>query len=324
MGFLTKYGTLWGQIPQTTGNVFWVSPSASYTLEGRTYAASDDNDGLSPERAFRTIAYAVSSSRSNAAVSGDVIILLPGAHTQATTVTVATAGLTITGMLGANRHFCDKMPAGGSKMRTSVTTSGTTTDVFTVTAADVEIAYLHFISVAGGAAINPSNTADRIYIHDCTFNMTTAANTATFGIHFALGTGTTTANDDSVIRNCYWYVSDNQGPAIRAAGTLIGCSIESSTFYLAGTTAWDDVIEVTLAGSLGNHFRDLDFITQGSGTVMTDCIDTTGATTDGSHQAYRCYFPAGSDAFEASATADIYAAECYLATTTGGALTGST
>jgi|SRR6187549_921031 len=324
MGFLTKYGTLWGQIPQTTGSIFWVAPSDSYVLEGRSYSSSNDNDGLSPERAFRTLAYAVSASRSNAAVSGDVIVLLPGAHSQATTVTVATAGLTITGLLGASRHFCDKMPAGGSKMRTSITTTGTTTDVLTVTAADVEIAYLHFISVAGGAGINPSNAADRLYVHDCTFNMTTAANTATFGIHFSLGTGTTTANDDSVIRNCYWYVSDNQGPAIRAAGTLIGCSIESSTFFLSGTTAWDDVIEITLAGSLGNHFRDLDFITQGSGTVMTDCIDTTGATTDGSHQAYRCYFPAGSDAFEASATADIYAAECYLATTTGGALTGST
>jgi hypothetical protein len=209
-------------------------------------------------------------------------------------------------------------------MRTSVTTTGTTTDVLTVTAADVEIAYLHFIPVAGGAGISASNAADRVYIHDCTWAMTTAANTATFGIHFPLGTGTTTANDDSIIRNCYFYVSDNQGPAIRAAGTLIGCSIESSTFHLAGNTAWDDGIEITLAGSMGNRFRDLDFTQAVSGTVITDCIDTTGATVDGSHQAYRCYFPAGSDAFEATATADIYAAECYLATTTGGALTGST
>ena len=162
-----------------------------------------------------------------------------------------------------------------------------------------------------------------MYVHDCTFNMTTATNTATFGISFPLGTGTTTANDDSVIRNCYWYVSDNQGPAIRAAGTMIGCSIESSTFYLAGATAWDDVIEITLAGSLGNHIRDCDFLQQGSGTVMTDCIDVTGATTDGGTQVYRCYFPAGSDAIEATATADVYCAECYLATTTSGAVTGS-
>jgi hypothetical protein len=321
MSFLTKYGTLWGQIPQTTGRIFWVAPSASYTVEGRAYSASDDNDGLSPERAFRTIDYAVGKCTAD---QGDVIVLLPGAHSSTTTVTVDVSGITITGMLGSPRHTASLMAAGGPKMRTSVTTSTATTSLFTVTATDVEMAYLHLIPVAGAQGISASNTADRLYVHDCTFNIITAANTATGGIWFPLGTGTTTANDDSIIRNCYWYVSDNQGPAIRAAGTLIGLSVESSTFYLAGATAWDDVIEVTLAGSLGNHFRDLDFITQGSGTVMTDCIDTTGATTDGSHQAYRCYFPAGSDGFEATATADIYAAECYLATTTGGALTGST
>ena len=318
MGYLTKYGTLWGQIPQTTGTIYWVAPSASYTVEKNAYSASDDNDGLSPERALRTIDYAVGKCSAN-----DVIVLIPGAHTVTATVAVDVAGITITGMGGGPRHAAGRMAAGGSKMRTSVTTSTATTDVFTVTAADVEIAYLHLIPVAGASAINASNAADRLYVHDCTFNMTTAANTATFGIAFPLGTGTTVANDDSVIRNCYWYVSDNQGPAIRAAGTMIGCSIESSTFYLGGATAWDDVIEITLAGSVGNKIRDCDFITQGSGTVMTDCIDATGATTDGSTSAYRCYFPAGSDGFEATATADIYAAECYLATTTGGALTGS-
>lgn len=321
MGFLTKYGTYWGQIPQTQGNIFWVAPSDSYVVEGRSYSSSNDNDGLSPERAFRTLAYALTKTTANA---GDVVVLLGGTHTLTAAATVSTAGVIITGLPGGPRHVARYMAAGGSRMKTVLTQSTAATDVLSVTAADVEIAYLHFVPVAAAAAVSVTNTGDRVYIHDCTFNMTTAANTATFGISFPLGTGTTTVNDESLIRNCYWYVSDNQGPAIRAAGTLLGCSIESSTFFLAGATAWDDVIEITLAGSMGNHFRDLDFITQGSGTVMTDCIDTTGATTDGSHQAYRCYFPAGSDAFEASATADIYAAECYLATTTGGGLIGST
>lgn len=320
MGFMTKYGTLWGQIPQTSGKIFWVAASASYYVEGNYYNASDDNDGLSPERAFRTIDYAVGKCTANV---GDVIVLLPGDHSSTATVAIDVAGITITGMLGGQRHVARGMAAGGKKMRTTVTTSAATTAVFTVTVADVEIAFLHFIPVAGGAGISLSNAADRAYVHDCTFSMVTAANTATFGIHFPLGTGTTTANDDSVIRNCYFAASDNQGPAIRAAGTLLGCSIEASTFYLSGNTAWDDVIEVTLAGSMGNSFRDLDFIQQVSGTVMTDCIDTTGATVDGSHAAYRCYFPAGSDGFEATATADIYCAECYLATTTAGAVTGS-
>lgn len=321
MGYLTKYGTFWGMIPQTTGRLFWVAPAASYVVEGRTYSASDDNDGLSPERAFRTIDYAVGKCTANV---GDVIVLLTGAHTTTGAVAVDVAGITITGMPSGPRHLATKMAAGGARMGTSVTQATAATNIFNVTVADVEIAYLHLIPVATAAGISASNTADRLYVHDCTFNMTTAADTATFGIHFPLGTGTTVANDDSIIRNCYWYVSDNQGPAIRAAGTMIGCSIENSTFYLAGTTAWDDVIEITLAGSMGNHIRDCDFMTQGSGTVMTDCIDVTGSTTDGGTQAYRCYFPAGSDGFEATATADVYAAECYLATTTGGALTGST
>ena len=244
MGYMTKFGTFWGMIPQTAGRLFWVAPAASYTVEGRAYSASDDNDGLSPERAFRTIDYAIGKCTASV---GDVIVLLPGAHTTTGTITVDVAGITITGMPGGPRHSATKMAAGGAKMGTSVTQATASTDVFTVSAADVEIAYLHLIPVAGAAGISAANTADRLYVHDCTFNMTTAANTATFGISFPLGTGTTTANDDSIIRNCYWYVSDNQGPAIRAAGTMIGCSIENSTFYLAGNTAWDDVIEITLA-----------------------------------------------------------------------------
>ena len=320
MGYLTKYGTFWGQIPQTAGRLYWVAPSASYTVEGRTYPASDNNDGLSPERALRTIDYAVGLCTASV---GDVIVLLPGAHTTTGAIAVDVAGITITGMPGATATPGLKMPSGGSRMRTSVTQATAATNVFTVTATDVEIAYLHIIPVASGAAISASNAADRLYVHDCTYNITTAEATDTFGIAFPLGTGTTTANDDSIIRNCYFYVSGNQGPAVRAAGTLIGCSIENSTFYLSGTTAWDDAIEITLAGSLGNAIRDCDFITQGFGTVMTDAIDVTGATTDGGTHAYRCYFPQGTDAFEASATIDIYAAECYLATSTGGALTGS-
>lgn len=320
MGYITKYGSFWGMIPQTSGRIYWVAPSASYTVEGRAYSASDDNDGLSPERAFRTIDYAVGKCTANV---GDVIVLLPGAHSSTTTVTVDVAGITITGMPGGGATRQERMPNGAARMRTSVTTSAATTNVFTVTAADVEIAYLHVIPVASAAGISASNTADRLYVHDCTFNMTTAGATDTFGISFPLGTGTTTTNDDSIIRNCYWYVEGNQGPAIRAAGTLIGCSIENSTFYLGGATAWDDVIEITLSGSVGNVVRDCDFIQRAQGTAMTDCIDVTGATTDGGHCVYRCYFPAGSDAIEASATADVYCAENYLATTTGGALTGS-
>lgn len=324
MSYLTRYGGYYGLLPETTGNIYWVAPAASYTiygpLGGRSYVASNGNDGLSPERAVLTLNYAISLCTANV---GDAIVLLPGAHSYSATATANVAGITITGVPGGFPLSQSRMNGGGARQRSTVTTTETSGIIITVTAADVEIAYLHFITVAGGSGISASNAADRLYVHDCTWNMSTAANTATFGVTFPLGTGTTTINDDSVIRNCYFYVSDNQGPAIRAAGTVAGLNIENCTFELAGDTAWDDAIEVTLSGSVGIKIRDCDFLQRVSGTAIGDCIEVTGVTTDGATQIYRCYAPAGSDLVEATATADAYAAECYLATTTGGALTGS-
>ncbi|MGH9876288.1 MAG: hypothetical protein ACRD5H_01505 [Nitrososphaerales archaeon] len=320
MGFITRVGSYWGFIPQTSGRVFWVAPAASYTVEGRSYGASDQNDGLSPERALLTLDTAIGLTTASV---GDVIVLLPGTHTMAATATIDVAGLTITGIPQGPRQSRKAMAAGGARMRSIVTASATIT-ALTVTAADTEIAYLHFTGVASTSSISISNAADRAYVHDCTFNMTTAGATDTFGISFPLGTGTTTVNDQSHVQNCFFYIEGNQGPAIRAAGTVLGLTIDSSTFSLAGDTAWDDAIEIILAGSVGNFVRDCDFVQAVSGTVITDCIDVTGSTTDGATAVYRCYAPAGSDLIEATATADVYAAESYLATTTGGALTGST
>ena len=55
MAFITKYGTYFGQVPVQLGRVHFVAPAASYTVDGRSYSASDDNDGLSPERALLTV-----------------------------------------------------------------------------------------------------------------------------------------------------------------------------------------------------------------------------------------------------------------------------
>lgn len=321
MGFLTKYGTIWGQIPQTTGRVFWVAPSDSYTVEGRTYPASDSHDGLSPERALRTVDYAVGLTTASV---GDVIVLLPGSHSVSSTITVDVAGLVITGIPGNTPMPADRAGGGSVKNRCQITTTEAAGAIFTVTAADTEIAWLDFVPIIAGSAISASNAADRLFVHDCTINVTTADNTATIGVSFPLGTGTTTVNDDSVIRNCYFSAASNSGPSVRASGTVHGLTIESCTFRLKGTTAWDDVIESTLAGSVGVLIRDCDFIQPTSATtVMTDCIDMTGMTVNASTHAYRCYFPNGSDAFEATATPDISVAECYLADTTAGAVTGS-
>ena len=320
MGYLTKYGSFWGFIPQTQGRIFWVAPAASYTVEGRSYSSSDNQDGLSPEQAFRTVDYAIGQCTANA---GDVIVLLTGAHSVSATVAVDVAGITITGIPSGVPASQARSSGGGTLNRTTITTTETSGIIFTVTVADVEIAYLHLIPIAAGAGISISNAGDRAYVHDCTFRIGAVDSTAQFGVNFPLGTGTTTVNDDSVVRNCYFLATANVGPAVRAVGTVLGLTIENSTFDLRSSTAWDDAIELTLEGNRDILIRDCDFLTQSGATVITDCIDVTGMTTDKTVNVFRCYFPEGSDAIEASGTLDVACAENYLATSTGGALTGS-
>ena len=318
MGFLTKFGSFWGQIPQTSGRIFWVAPGDTYTVEGRTYPASDNHDGLSPEKALRTIDYAVGLCTANV---GDVIVLLPGTHTITTgTVTLDVAGITITGIPGNQPLHSDRSSGGGVRCRSQVTTSVAAGNIFTLTGAgdDVEIAWIHFTPITQGDGIIIPLGADRPYIHDCTFASTGTASATSECIHFS--SSTTGSVTGAVIRNCYFLASGNQGPAIRALGTVYGLTIESCTFELQGTAAWDDAIEVLDAGSLGTLIRDCDFNEPTSATtVITNCIDTTGCTADGNTHIYRCYFT-GDDkvGVAATATPDILVADCWSAGTTAG------
>lgn len=319
MAFITKFGGFWGQLPLLSGRVFFVAPSTPYFVEGDSYEASDDNDGLSPEKAVRTIAKGVAK----ATRSGDVVLLLPGSHVTTATVTLNVAGVTVVGVPGNNASVNPRRNSGGHRCRSAVSTTSAAAPIFTVTAADVEIAYLHLASITAGSGISASSAAARMYVHDCTFDLGATTQTATFGITFPLGAVTADHNANSLISHCYFEAGANVGPAIRAAGTCDGLTIESSTFVLIGAAAWDDVIETTQI-NLGTHIADCDFFQPTSATtVMTDAIDTTGGTTDGSVQVYRCFFPTGSDAFEATATPDIVTAENYIATTTSGILVGS-
>lgn len=327
MGFITKYGTVWGIEPVMMGRIFFVAPSDQYTIEGRTYSASNDNDGLSPERAFRTVAYAVSTSRSNAAVSGDIVMLLPGDHTSTATVTISTAGLRVFGTPGAATHYRARRNSGGKKLRTTITNTGTAGVIFTVSANDVEIAYLHLLpTAAGGQGISLTNTsANRTYIHDCTFAMEATASVTTYGITTPAGV-TADVNDDIMIANCYFRsgktgASGANGPGVYLPATMHGFTIENSTFELMGTAAWAKAINSTSPGTLGLIVRDCDAINPTSvTTVITTFIDTTGQTGDGSTQVYRCYVPTGTDGVTASAMVDIVLCETYLASTGGGTL----
>lgn len=324
MALLTKYGSFWGYLPMTSGRIWWVAPAASYVLEGQTLPASNDNDGLSPERAFRTLAYAVLATRSNAAVAGDVIVLLPGLHTNTATVTVTTAGLIITGIPGSIPRPGTRMPGAGKRNISRIgntTTAGTTIDV---AADDVEIAYLHFAVATQGQGVNNNIGSDRTLIHDCTFSMQGTASVTTYGIAF--GSAVTGVAEDVEIRHCYFQsgataVSGANGAGVAGLCTVIGLTIENSTFELKGTAAWANAITMASAGGLGVAIRDCDFINPTSATtVITTAINTTGQTIDGSTQVHRCYVGAGTDGATASAMVDIVLTECYTANSSGGTI----
>lgn len=309
MAFMTKYGSLWGDIPVSTGRVFFVAPS-NYTVEGRSYSASDNNDGLSPERALLTINQAVTNATADV---GDVIMLIPGSYTFAATQTISKAGLRILGIAGG---MLEQHERGTRTTRypVSVTTSASA-DIFTVTAARTEIAFLHLVPVSAKAGINLA--ADDANFHNLTWNITTAANTATFGI------SVTGASARPRFANHYAYVSDNQGPFLRCAASTAGMDgggLMRSRIILAGTTAWDDVVEIT-TGVDNFEVVDVDFLCS-SGGLITNCVNATGNTNDNGVAVRRCMHPVGTTLTTATATSDIVLCQNYIATIRGG--TGGT
>ena len=261
MGMLTKYGTIWGSIPQTGGQVFWVAPSASYTVDGRAYNASDDNDGLSPERAKLTLASAISAATANA---GDVIVLLPGAHSYTASVALSKAGLTIMGLPGGKGH--------PSYKRASITTTASD-EVINVTAADIELAHLMIIPVTTKAGIDFTAAADRLYIHDCAFDLyTAAANTGTKGV---AATGATINADRLVIEDCYFESDGAQGPAIDV-GDSNSYIIRNNVFVLTAGT-WAKACEASgvtnqTGAWIGNRFLPW------AGSTMTDGVTGSDMT----------------------------------------------
>lgn len=312
MGYLTKYGTQWGDVPTITGRIFFVAPSATYTVAGNTYSASDGNDGLSPERALLT----VNQFNTNATADvGDICQLLPGSHSWATTQTISKAGLKILGVPGGP---LDPHEHGTRTTRfdAAVTTTLAAGAVFTVTAARTEIAYLHIVPIVSGTGVALSAAAD-VNVHDITWNISTAAATDTIGI------SVTGACPRPRISNQYVYVADNQGPFLRCAsatGGMDGGVFQRSFVVLTGDTAWDDVVEIT-TGVDNFTIRDCDF-THSSGAIMTDIVDVQGNTSDHAVLVMRCMHQVAGDLTEATATSDVTLCNNYIATIQGG--TGGT
>lgn len=287
MSFITRYGSFWGVIPQTNGRVFWVAPSASYTIEGRAYIASDDNQGLSPEQALLTLGRAMNLVTASV---NDVIVLLPGDHTLSAQEDIDVAGVTITGLPGGKGH--------PHRHRATLTTSAAD-ETLLISAARVELAYLHLIAVTAQAAIEISGTGDFCYIHNCSFDMyTAAASTSTMGIQSIAASG---GLSNLYVEDCYFETLGAQGPYLDL-NDVVTAEIVNCRFRHRGSTVLDDGI-VSATGAVDVVIRDC-IMTAGTAGIITDAIDWTGNTIDFSLQLINVKLPAASG-INGSADADI-------------------
>ena len=307
MSYLTKYGSFWGFIPDIRGTVYWVAPGATYVIEGSTYSSSDNNDGKSPERALATVGQALTLSGDG---NGDCILLLPGAHTSAASLAGNKAQVRMIGLGGAPGS-----PVGGNFIRPRATlTTSAADEIMNITAADIELSNIRFIVVTAQTGIDWTSAASRLYVHDCSFDMTAAASTSTIGIGHP-GTTYTAAPANVLIQHNYFEVTGAQGPAIKM-GDATDFIVEKNTIVMKGGT-W--AIATLQGGVLGwGTYRDNDFLVTKNATV-TKGITGTDLTSTLSVAILRNFFgQTTTTPIDDWGTTDAYIAENYLASSGGG------
>jgi hypothetical protein len=259
MGYLTKYGTAWGQIPHTQGTVYWVAPGAgSYTCDGKAYLASDENDGLSPERALATLDRGVNL----ATRVGDVVVAMQGDHTPAASLAMDSEGVTLMGLPSGAGNFT------GQKTNILAVTGD---QCVNITAPECEIAYLNFSPVTADTAIDLSSSACRTHIHHCSFDLfSQAMSTGTRGIE-VLG-----ALDNLLVDNCYFQSGGAQGPGIVVEDST-GCTVLSCIFIVSAGT-W---ISAMTQAAAGRRLIVKDCLFDATSATMTRGImGTTGGDVD--------------------------------------------
>jgi len=288
MAYLTKYGGIWGTVPATAGDVFFVSPSASYTIgvgragAGVAFDASDDNDGKAPERAVRTIQRAIDLATANV---GDVIVLLPGTHRTTAQLNVNKAGLKILGVHGAEGKGNELRPLVviTSMASDTVGNTGTSDDLINVTVSDTEIGYVELRPTMGYDTVvfETAASLDGFYLHDFKIDLETpAVSLDTRGINFshraaragsAYGIFSGTGSLVSAVKLENFFIESDgaQGPGIELA-TCSGV-IRSGVFYNSAGT-WANAIRV--ATGVDTVYGDrLAFLTSGTMSVPIEGTD---------------------------------------------------
>lgn len=316
MGYLTSYGTQWGLLPMTAGRVIWVAPAASYTVAGLAYNASDDNDGFSPERAKRTIGGAITVATANA---GDVIALLPGAHTTATAAAASKAGVTFVGL-----PYCPTSDGLDGIPQASIT--GTGAIGLAVTAADVQFYNIKFIPVTQFQAVTFTTAADRLRFRHCMVDMTGVTGHAnTKGI---CATGATQAPRGLRIQGCLLKggVATTSSGYVLDIGAATDVVMEKSIIFhdgfVASAAAW--TVAVKINDNAQGVFRDNDFIAANVAVAVTKFVEGVAMTGAGTFQMFgnRTTVNTGALLFDDFAAADVDLCNNYVSTVAGG--TGGT
>lgn len=317
MGYLTKFGSQFGDLPMSTGKLIFVAPAASYTVAGNAYTASDDLDGLSPERAKLTIAGAIAASTSNV---GDVIALLPGTHTSANAA-LSKAGITFVGL----PYFPQAQVGGYHGWQPQVTITPTATAALAITGADNTFYNIRFLPLTAATCVTITTAAARTkFVHCMVDNTGVAGNASTKGIVV------TTANlpRGVVFMGCVFKdasVTTSNGEALNLAAA-VDFWIYKCTVYkdgqIASGVAWTTAIVIE-SGCTGT-FEEMNAIISEVSVGITKVVTAAALAGAGVVHAIRCTqtVNTGGLLFDDFAAADMDLCLNYVATVAGG--TGGT
>ena len=299
MSFITRYGTIFGLVPPTTGRLFWIAPAAEYVVDGRTYRASDNNDGLAPERAIRSINQFVTNATANA---GDTAILLQGTHTADVVQAISKAGLTVLGVHSQGGRLNMQSP------KVVITAEGQGNNIFNVTADDFELGYVELwpetvmAAIVFGTGRAPAAGVDGFYLHDCVVRLKGPASTSTVGVDFGARSTTLAQGGMSdgkladtlnlvtaYIENCVFRSAFLNGPAIIAATCNLyvkGCKFMRdatwATQIWAATNASSFIMEDCMFAGFGGGALPIDGTDanaqHGSFVIQRSSFDPGGLT----------------------------------------------
>lgn len=292
MGWMTKYGSLYGLPVVQTGRVYYVAPAAAYTIEGRSYDASNDNDGLSPERAIRDLNRF--DTLATASV-GDVAVLLEGTHTVTAVQRLTKAGLTAVGV----HNPYGPESARAVRPKAILTSTGTSTALLSIEANDCMVDSITLRPTSGFSTVQFRNASPRGTIfYRCYFDLETAnPSVDTYGIDFGYRADSSGAAGGSIakasntttlatayILACAFVAQGAQGRALDIATAHV--TVRDCWFHnTAG--AWATPLAFATASDHG-VIENCLWTTSGT---MGSCIDgTTADVADGLH-IINCRFP---------------------------------